>query len=104
MFNDLIYKSGKTLAVLCLLNNVNPFVRADQPVHCLKENILGSWDFHVSEEASDVNVFHTSEICTHERPNHVQVIGQKHGFSFAKETVWNVQLNDGYKASASKGD
>ena len=55
-------------------------------------------------EAKDINVFQSSEICTHERPNHVQVINRKHNFKFEKESVWNVQLNDNYKASASKGD
>lgn len=38
----------KSLAVLCLVNNINPFVKADQPVHCLSDDIFGEWEFTVN--------------------------------------------------------
>ena len=47
-------KSGfKSLAVAFLVSNLNPFggpteVKADQPVHCVMENVKGTWEFHVS--------------------------------------------------------
>ena len=56
-----------SLAVACLLNNLNPFdsVRADQPVHCLKDDVFGTWDFHVNAQINTVNLFETKELCTH---------------------------------------
>ena len=39
--------------------------RADQPVHCLRENIIGDWKFHVTKDAKMVNLFETKDICTH---------------------------------------
>ena len=38
---------GISLAAACLLFNLNPFteVKADQPVHCLRESIFGVWNF-----------------------------------------------------------
>lgn len=59
-----------SLAVLCLINNLNP-VKADQPVHCLKENVLGKWKFTLSKNIEEVNLFETKEICTHKIPNKV---------------------------------
>jgi hypothetical protein len=59
-----------SLAVLCLINNLNP-VKADQPVHCLKENVLGKWNFTVNKEMEEVNLFETKEICSHRIPNKV---------------------------------
>ena len=45
----------KSLAVACLVSNLNPFavsdvVKADQPVHCLRESLFGNWKFHVSAD------------------------------------------------------
>ena len=56
MINDFIQKSKrgitKSLAVACLVLNMHPSeILADQPVHCLKDNVFGQWDFHVSNES-----------------------------------------------------
>lgn len=53
------YKLKTSLAVACLINNLNPFhsVRADQPVHCLKDDVFGTWDFHVNSDINTVNLF-----------------------------------------------
>ncbi len=40
--------SKKYLTVLSALLFSN--VKADQPVHCFKEQAQGSWDFHISPE------------------------------------------------------
>ena len=49
----------KALALSCLLDNWNPFtgVRADQPVHCLREQTFGVWNFKVHKETQQVNLF-----------------------------------------------
>jgi len=46
-------KSMKAIvAIMCLVNNLQPeditFVRADQPVHCLRGQVYGVWNFHVN--------------------------------------------------------
>ena len=71
-----------SLAVACLVYNLNP-IKADQPVHCLRESLFGKWDFHVSSDQATVNVFDSQELCTHSVPNKVQLVNQGHKFSFA---------------------
>lgn len=66
----------KSLAVACLVANLNPFrdsavVKADQPVHCLREQLFGMWQFNVSAETQTVNLFDQQELCTHSLPNKV---------------------------------
>ena len=66
----------KSFAVACLLANINPFnndvtVRADQPVHCIREELFGIWNFHVSSDKSNINLFDTKELCTHTVPNKI---------------------------------
>ena len=85
---------------MCLLANLNPFVKADQPVHCLRENIYGQWEFKVSKETSAVNLFESTEVCTHLRPNHVQIINKDHDFKFESFDKWKVTLDNDYKATA----
>ena len=34
-------------------------VSADQPVHCLREHLYGTWDFHESAQSDAVNMFST---------------------------------------------
>ena len=46
-------------------------VRADQPVHCLRQDVYGDWTFRVSKESGVVNLFETKDICTHNLPNGV---------------------------------
>ena len=100
MINDLSKKMS--LAVACLVYNLSPsaFVKADQPVHCLRDNAYGEWDFHVSTEVNNVNLFQTQEVCTHERPNHIQIMSKDHQFTFEKEEVWKVKLLPDYVATA----
>lgn len=71
----LVKSTIKSLAVACLLYNLNPFdqahVKADQPVHCLREAMFGVWNFHVSKDKGKVNLFETNQVCSHEIPNKV---------------------------------
>ena len=48
--------------------------RADQPVHCLRQDIYGDWTFKVSKDANTVDLFEQSNVCSHNLPNGVQVI------------------------------
>jgi len=70
--------------------------RGDQPVHCLRGQEYGEWKFHVSSEAKHVNLFNTSEVCTHMLPNKVQLISKDHSFKFKDEDVWKVKVMDKY--------
>lgn len=63
-------KRTAKLVILALLQSV----RADQPVHCLRESLYGVWDFHVSAQSESVNIFSTQEVCTHKVPNGLQFI------------------------------
>jgi hypothetical protein len=62
----------KTLALMALLGLAT--VKADQPVHCLRQSIYGEWTFYVSKEKSAVNLFEVADVCTHNMPNGIQVI------------------------------
>ena len=97
-------KLSKSLAIACLLNNLNPFntVRADQPVHCLRDDVFGTWDFHINSKPDIVNLFQTDELCTHMLPNKVQIVSPGHKFAFPEEEIYRTQLLDGYKATAQK--
>ena len=44
-------------------------VYADVPSECTRDQVYGTWDFHVSAEQQQVNVFKSREICTHMMPN-----------------------------------
>lgn len=72
------WKKVKLLVVAaCLMSNFdidNPnnmalVVRADQPVHCLRGQLYGVWNFHVSKVEENVNLFDVDEVCTHKLPN-----------------------------------
>ena len=75
---------------------------ADQPVHCLREDIYGSWTFNISNEQQTVNLFETQSVCTHEQPNKIQIVDAKHEFSFANQETLKVKLLDNYKAEAQQ--
>ena len=81
-------------------------VKADQPVHCLRESVYGLWQFHVSKDTANVNLFDAKEVCTHQLSNKVQMISKEHQFSFADEDVWEVNLMDNnlVEASVNGGD
>lgn len=95
-------KSKLTSVVALLLGALaTTQVSADQPVHCLREKIYGTWDFHISKEVGEVDLFKSSEVCTHKLPNKIQLINKDFKFSFAQEDIMKVDLMDQYKAEAS---
>lgn len=79
---------ARSFAVACLITNTNPFnneaatpfVAADQPVHCIREELYGIWNFHVSTDKSNINLFDTKELCTHSVPNKIQMVNKSHQF------------------------
>lgn len=51
---------------------------ADQPVGCLRKHVHEQvWNFHISKDTQNVNLFQTNEVCTHAIPNKVQIISNK---------------------------
>ena len=47
-----LVRRGVTLCLL--LGNfldIDNLVKADQPVHCLKQDFVGEWTFHVSKDS-----------------------------------------------------
>ena len=71
-------------------------VKADQPVHCLRQDIYGDWTFKVSKDQQVVDLFEQSNLCSHNMPNGVQVITPKMDFNFAQADTIKVNLNDNY--------
>jgi hypothetical protein len=51
--------------ILVLLQNV----KSDQPVHCIRGQVYGTWNFYVSQNTEQVNLFETQQVCTHMIPN-----------------------------------
>ncbi len=51
--------------ILVLLQNV----KSDQPVHCIRGQVYGTWNFYVSQNTEQVNLFETQQDCTHMIPN-----------------------------------
>jgi hypothetical protein len=90
-------KIKKAIALSLLLGSA----KADQPVHCLRESVYGEWDFHVSKDSQNVNLFESKEVCTHALPNKLQFINGDYRFQFAKSDVWKVNLMDQYNVQAS---
>lgn len=78
----------------------NSLVKADQPVHCLREQLYGVWNFHVSAEKGSVDLFDTEELCTHEVPNKVQLVNTDHKFAFGNEDIYRLNIMENYKAEA----
>ena len=76
-------------------------VKADQPVHCLRQDIYGEWTFKVGKQPDVINLFEQGQLCTHDLPNGVQVIAPNHQFSFAAADTIKVNLKDNYEATAS---
>jgi len=72
-------------AIVLMFGDLNVFfpssrseARADQPVHCLRGQLYGVWHFYVSDQQDTVDLFKVSEVCTHQLPNKLQVIGPNH--------------------------
>lgn len=74
--------------------------KADQPVHCLRQNIYGEWTFILSAESQKVNLFEVKDVCTHNMPNGVQIVTSQHQFAFQNQKKIKVTLDDDYKAKA----
>jgi hypothetical protein len=84
----------KLLAYLLLVGTI----KADQPVHCLG-GVTGTWNFHVSSEIQNVNLYTTNEVCTHQMPNKLQLLPKEFKFKFEKEEPIKVHLNEDMSAS-----
>jgi hypothetical protein len=92
--NNYFFKPSKllqsTLTLLILLGSDDYildsggplFVQADQPVHCLRGQVYGVWNFHVNQAVENVDLFSVKEVCTHQLPNKLQVIGSNHVWKF----------------------
>ena len=87
---------------ILLLGGLVNLVTADQPVHCLRESVYGTWDFYVSKDVQNVNLYDSTEVCTHRMPNRLQFINKNYQFHFAQQDVWKVNLMDNYKVEAIK--
>ena len=48
-----------------------------------------------------VNLFESSEVCTHQLPNKVQLIDKSFSWSFAAEDIWQVKLSPDTTARAN---
>lgn len=72
--------AAELITTLLLMSSSHNSVRADQPVHCLRENMYGVWDFHVSTDTQTVNLFNQKEVCTHNVPNGLQFINKDYKF------------------------
>ena len=86
----------KALTLLALLG----YVRADQPVHCLRQDIYGEWTFKISTTTEYVNLFEARDVCTHNKPNGLQIITPDYKFQLAQADTLKVILKDNYEAEA----
>jgi hypothetical protein len=85
-----------SFAALCLLG----LVKADQPVHCVRDKLFGEWYFHVNSDDTTVNLYQTRDLCTHAVPNKIQLVNAEHKFYFQKEDVYKINLLENFKAEA----
>ena len=95
----------KSFAVSCLLANLSlsdtqNIVRADQPVHCLREELFGEWIFKVTKDKQTVSLFETEQICSHTIPNKVQLVSKAHKFDFDASDSYKVNILKDFKAEA----
>lgn len=54
----------------------------------------------MSQTSEQVDLFAVNEVCTHQLPNKLQIIGKDHAWKFNKEHVWKVKLMDKFQAEA----
>lgn len=73
--------------------------KADQPVSCLNK-APGTWNFHVSQDTDNIDLYKTASVCTHQQPNKLQLIDEDYRFQFANEQVYQVELRDDQTATA----
>ena len=96
-----ILSSIKAAAIVALpIASLMSEVKADQPVHCLRDSIYGLWEFQISKDTQNVNLFQAEEVCTHKLPNRLQFINSQYKFTFAEQTKLQVSLMDKYKVEA----
>lgn len=90
--------------VLALLLFSVKLVTADQPVKCPKSGgvnyVGGTWTFHVGPQET-LNLYQTKEVCTHNMPNSIQVIGQEYEFAIENAQKWTVKITDAKSVQAS---
>jgi hypothetical protein len=85
-----------------MLLSLAGFANADQPVHCIKDNVIGDWTFEVTRNAILPDIFQSHTICTHELPNKLQLIEAGHTFNFADEMYeLRITLSENNLCSAS---
>ena len=89
----------KLLTLLALFGLVTK-VSADQPVHCLRQDIYGEWTFQISQTTEFVNLFEARDVCTHNLPNGVQIVTPDHKFQLAQADTLKVILKDNYEAES----
>ena len=73
-------------------------VLADVPAECTRDEVYGTWDFHVSTDQSPVNLFKSKEVCTHMLPNRQQSISPDFQFSFAQQDTWKIKMENNFLA------
>jgi len=79
------------------------FAAADQPVHCLKNDVLGDWTFEVIADSYLPDLFGSLSVCTHELPNKLQIIEPGHVFNLGPDTYKvSVTLNDDNTCEANQ--
>lgn len=84
--------SQKAMVIGLLLGTVS----ADQPVHCLRQDLYGEWEFSLNQESQAVDLFNTRDVCTHQQPNKLQIISPATNFTFEKSDKIKVNLEDKY--------
>ena len=87
---------------ICILT-----VCADQPVKCPKGGdgmnyIDGTWTFYVNPEPQILDLYKQRDVCTHNLPNSIQIIGQEYKFNMEKHEKWQVKIVNGDKVQATK--
>lgn len=104
-----MFKSFATAAVAAIFG----LSKADQPVHCLRTEVEGIWEFEISADNPAFDIYDTHSVCTHLLPNKLQVVttdfqfempvGDKHFFSLNQDYTVDI-LDEHYKPTGAKGD
>jgi len=93
---------GSSMYAATFLAAIFSQVSADQPVHCLRTQIEGTWNVYVDSEQFTPDLFNMGEICQHQIPNMVQVYPPNTKFSFAKEETLLVDLKSNFDVIIEK--
>ncbi|TNV80537.1 hypothetical protein FGO68_gene13534 [Halteria grandinella] len=78
---------------------------ADQPVHCLKNEILGTWVFRATKDSFAVDLHYAKAVCTHLQPNRLQLVAEGASeFELSGETEeYEVELSEPNRAVIKRG-